>query len=316
MNIPPRITRILKTALPFLFYALLLVFLALYLQTINWQALRNVEISWGYFVIATIFALVTRYFGAYIWFVILKSLGAGDIHNKVQLIFVYAKSWLGRYIPGTAPWILGKIYFASQHGVSKNKLAVSSLLEGALQIAVLMALSVVMLAFDHRLDVVDGRLKLVMIIILAGCIVAMIPRVFNFIITRAYSLLRKKKLATEHLATNKTILKGSFLFSIAAILNGFSLFFIAKTVYPQLGLEELLFVMSVGNLAGAAGMLAVFAPSGIGVRESIQLVLLSLIMPPELALLVTVITRVWGVAVDFLFFALTKLATYFIAPKR
>jgi len=309
MNISPKLLTLLKTAIPFLFYTLLIIFLVLYLRSIHWEELRTVRIAWQYLLIATFFGLATRFFGAFIWFVILKNLGAGKIANKVELIYVYAKSWMGRYIPGTAPWILGKIYFASKQGVSKNKLAVSSLLEGALQIAVLMALSVVMLASDHRLDVVDSRLKIAMLSVLFLCIIAMIPRVFNTIISLAYRLLRKKTLAKEHLATNQTILKGAALFALAALLNGISLFFIAKTVYPALGSDELLFIMGVGNLAGAAGMLAVFAPSGIGVREGIQLLLLGIIMPPELALVVTIMTRVWGIGVDFLFFGVTKLIT-------
>lgn len=54
-------------------------------------------------------------------------------------------------------------------------------------------------------------------------------------------------------------------------------------------------------------MLAIFAPSGIGVREGIQLVLFSLIMPKELALAVTIITRLWSVGMDFVFFGLSRL---------
>ncbi len=65
--------------------------------------------------------------------------------------------------------------------------------------------------------------------------------------------------------------------------------------------------MGAASLAGAASMLAIFAPSGIGVREGIQLVLFSLIMPKELALAVTIITRLWSVGMDFVFFGLSRL---------
>jgi uncharacterized membrane protein YbhN (UPF0104 family) len=69
----------------------------------------------------------------------------------------------------------------------------------------------------------------------------------------------------------------------------------------------MLFVMGADTLAGAIGMIVIFAPSGIGVREGIQLTLLSLIMPKELALIITVVTRLWNVLVDLLFFALGAL---------
>lgn len=308
--------KILKIAVPTLFYGLLLVFLVAYLRTIDFSKLQSLSISWEYILVATLFGIAFRYWGTFIWLVLLRGLGATGLKASATLIYVYAKSWMGRYIPGTAPWILGKIYFASQHGISKNKLAVSSLLEGALQIAVLMTFSFAVLIFDTRLNVIDGSMKLLMTAVLIGCIIAMIPSIFNRFVSIAYKLVRKKTLEAEHLANGSTILKGAGLYAIGAVMNGFSLFFIAKAVYPDLGYENLLFVMGAGTLAGAASMLAIFAPSGIGVREGIQLVLLSAVMPTEFALIVTVITRLWGIGVDLLFFASAKVWVVLTKPGK
>ncbi|HSX15543.1 MAG TPA: hypothetical protein VLF40_02025, partial [Candidatus Saccharimonadales bacterium] len=104
-----------------------------------------------------------------------------------------------------------------------------------------------------------------------------------------------------------TVFQGATLYLADAIINGLSLFFIAKAVDPSLAYSNIIFAMGAGSLAGAASMLAIFAPSGLGVREGIQLVLFSLIMPKELALAVTIITRLWSVGVDFAFFGLSRL---------
>ena len=98
------------------------------------------------------------------------------------------------------------------------------------------------------------------------------------------------------------------MYLIDAMINGLSLFFIAKGVDPGLSYSNIVFAMGTASLAGAASMLAIFAPSGLGVREGIQLVLFSLIMPKELALAVTVITRLWSVGIDVAFFGLCRLA--------
>jgi len=119
--------------------------------------------------------------------------------------------------------------------------------------------------------------------------------------------VRRKTLDPEHLATFQTVLWGTSLYLANAIVNGLSLFFIAKGVDPSLAYSNILFAMGAASLAGAASMLAIFAPSGLGVREGIQLVLFSLIMPKELALAVTIITRLWSVGIDFVFFGLSKL---------
>jgi hypothetical protein len=299
--------RSLAKLVPIVFYSLLVIFLVIYLKSIDFSKFKYAHFDWGYVALASIVGLGTRYWQIFIWFVLLAGLGAKNLrYNTSQLIYVYAKSWLGRYIPGTAPWLLGKIYFASKLGVSRHKLAVSSLLEGGLQVTVTMAVAIAMLMFDSRLDVIDDKLKLLMVVALISCVVAVLPPVFNRIVSLAYRLIRHERLHYEHLASTRTVAQGAFLYSVGAIAGGLSLFFIAKAVDPSLSYHNIWFVMGAGNLAGAASMIAVFAPSGLGVREGIQLALLSVIMPTELALLVTVITRLWGVLMDFVFFGLSR----------
>lgn len=173
--------------------------------------------------------------------------------------------------------------------------------------SVVMAVAFIMLLSDTRLNVVDIKIKLFMAVVLLACIVSILPPVFNRIVGSAYRIIKKSKLEPEHLASLGTVLRGVFLYAIGALMSGLSLFFIAMAIYPELGFSNTIFVMGVGNLAGAVSMLAVFAPSGIGVREGIQLTLLSIIMPTELALLVTITTRIWGVVMDVAFFGIAKL---------
>lgn len=305
----------LSVVIPVLFYVLFILFLILYIKSLDFDQLKNINIAWEYILIATGFGLFFRYWGVFIWIVLLRSLGAEDLGSKIRLTYVYAKSWLGRYIPTPAAWMMGKVYFASKHGISRNKLAVSSLLEGALQILVVTMLSFTMLIFDKRLDVVDAQFKLLMFGVICAGVVMMTPRVFNWTISTMYKVVKKKRFETEHYVNKRIILKGALLYVVGALVSGLSLFFIAKSVYPTLGYDTLIFVMGVGNLAGAVSMLAVFAPSGIGVREGIQLVLLSLIMPREYALVITIATRLWGIAVDLLFFSISKLTLYFSKTK-
>jgi uncharacterized membrane protein YbhN (UPF0104 family) len=307
----------LTVGIPAVFYTLLAIFLVVYLQNIDFSQLQDITFSWYYVAIATVVALAFRYWGAFIWFVLLKGLGAKNLKpNLMILIYVYAKSWLGRYIPGTAPWILGKIYFASKQGISKNKLAVSSLLEGGLQIVVLMAISLIFLLLDGRLNVIGTEYKILLGAAIAVCFIALIPKVFNTIIAFAYKLIKKKTFDKEHYVTGKLILRGSLLYVGGALLSGLSLFFIAKAVYPELAYENIFYVMGAANIAAAASMLAFFAPSGLGVREGIQFLLFSIIMPTEIALVIIVVTRLWSIVVDILFFGLGYATRKLKIPTR
>ena len=230
--------RKLNKFIPYAFYSLLVLFLFVYLKNIDFNEFSSAQFNWYYLLISGLFALATRFWQVAIWFSLLKGLGAKNIKDsRSELTFVYAKSWLGRYIPGTAPWILGKIYFASKHGISKNKLAVSSMLEGVLQITVVMAMAFMMLLFDSRLNVIDIKFKLIMITALIVCVIAILPPIFNRIISAASRIVKRGRLSDDHKADSKTILTGSVMYAVGALLSGISLFFIAKAVYP--GLEIL-----------------------------------------------------------------------------
>jgi glycosyltransferase 2 family protein len=303
----PTLRKVVMRSIGPIFYALLIIFLVLYLKSIDFSKLAHIELNWWYLGIASLLALATRYLGTFTWFTILKSLGATDLHLQKQLIYVYAKAWMGRYIPGTAPWILGKIYFASQHGVSKQKLAISSILEGGLQIVTMLVFSLALLVFDKRLDVIGVEFKFLIIAVALIGMIVLLPPVFNRLIGTIYRVLKRKTVANEHLSTVETLVKGFSLYLLDALLNGLSLFFIAKGIDPSLAYSNIAFAMGAASLAGAASMLAVFAPSGLGVREGIQLVLFSTLMPKELALAVTIITRLWSVGMDVVFFGLSKL---------
>lgn len=311
----PALKRAAVRIIPVLFYALLILFLALYLRKVDFARLAHLHVSWAYLALSVMLALIARYLGTFIWFLILRSLGARKLRLEGQLVYVYAKAWLGRYIPGTAPWILGKIYFASRHGLSKQKLAISSLLEAGLQIVTLLAFSLLLLSFDSRLDVLGDGFKLLMVAVAIVGAVVVSPPVYNRLIGLAFRFLKGQKLEADNVVANQTILRGSLLYLLDAGLNGVSLFLIAKSIDPGLAYHNIVFVIGAASLATAASMLAVFAPAGIGVRESIQLVLFALIMPKDLALAVTIAMRLWSVGIDLLFFACSWLLGHASAKR-
>lgn len=82
----------------------------------------------------------------------------------------------------------------------------------------------------------------------------------------------------------------------------------------ELPWSQVFFVMGASSLAGAVSMLAVFAPGGIGVREGVQIALLSVVMPTEFALVVAVATRLHSVLVDLAFYGAAR--TVLIRARR
>ena len=299
-------SRLLK-AIPWVFYALVAVFAYFYLKSLDWASLASVRVNIWWMAAATVSSLAVRYWFAGIWMFLLRGLNADLSGQERELFLVYAKSWLGRYIPGGATWILGKIYFATKLGISKAKLGISSFLEGALQIIVVLISAAGMLAFDpHVQHLGRGWVWALLAAAVAGLVVVY-PPIFNRVIQFGYTKVRKQSLDGEHLPNTRTIGRGIAAFLVSSVLSGLSFYFVAAAVDPGLGWSSVLFIVGASNLASALSMLAVFAPAGLGVREGVQLTMLLLVMSPEQALVATVLMRLWSIVMDALFAAVAWL---------
>jgi glycosyltransferase 2 family protein len=299
--------KILARAIPITFYLALGIFLLVYLRSVDYEKLAAVRINWVYLALATVVSLGYRYWMVLIWLVLLRGIGLRKIDSISEMTFVYARAWLGRYIPGTAPWILGKIYFASRRGVSKAKLAVSSFLEGGLQVIVLLVVGIVVILLDPRTRFINPWLSVTMVLVAIAGLVALAPPVFNRIASLGYQIVRKRSLDKEHLPGWEVVGRGAGLYAIGALFSGLSMAFIAFAVWPDLSWSSVPFIIGASNLASAVSMIAIFAPSGIGVREAILVALLSLVMPTELALIAAIVIRLWSVAIDFAFVGIARL---------
>ena len=301
----------IKTIIPYLFWLLVLAFLVLYLRTIDYAMLSNTTFEWGLVTAALVVSIGARYWGANVWLIILRSLGAENIRYSRELVHVYAKSWLGRYIPGTAPWILGKIYFAAQKGVSKQKLAVGSLLEAMLQVLTQLIIALCLILLGTGATISDPFIGAIVIVSLVVFSVLLIPRVFNFFLQKAYRMVRKKDFPSEHLATFTVIKRGFLLYLITAAEAGVVLYLTSVAIGLPVEATDLTYLIGATTLAGAVGMLAIFVPSGIGVREGVLIALLAPVIGVENAVVVTIATRIISVITDLLFYVFSVIAIRF-----
>lgn len=290
-----------KTITP-AFIVLIVFFFVLYLKDIDTSVFSKIEISWPLLIAATLISLLFRYWGVFVWQVVLLSLGEKSLPNYWILASIYSKAWMARYIPGTVAWIGSKIYLASKYGISKSRLAVSSLVEAGAQIVATLSISLVILGLDPRLDVFSSEVKLTMVLLGVAGTLSLYPPLFNFIIRKAYSAVRRKA-AYDELAINGTsVIRSYLLYVVGAVIAGSGNYLLAASLSPDVGAEMFWYIIGATSLAGALGMATPFVPSGLGVRDGVQLVLLSLIMPKEIALAITVFSRLWSAASDILFY--------------
>lgn len=289
------------------FFIVIVIFFALFLKDVDYSSLATISVSWPMVGLASVLGLGFRYWGVLVWRIILRDLGSHDLPSFATLSKVYAKAWLARYVPGTVAWIASKVYMANKHGISKSRLAVSSLLEGAMQVVAISTVSILILSFDSRLEVISTPIRLLLLLVGLSLFVLISPPIFNRLANKAYKLLRKEEASSE-LQINKRAAGRSFmLYTIGAFITGTSYFLLTVAINPDIRMEHYFFIVGTFNLAGAMGMATPFLPSGLGIRDGVQLVLLSIIMPKETAIIVTVASRLWSALIDIVFYVSAKI---------
>lgn len=296
-----------RKIISFVFYVLVIGFLVWYLLSLDFETLLSFEINWVPIIFATALAIASRFIFAFIWRMLLSSMGA-ELSPKLskELLVVYAKAWLGRYLPGSATWVIGKIYFASNLGISKTKLAVSSLMEAMLQLVIVMALASALLVFDPRISELGQGYELLLIAVTVVGLIAIYPKVFNSLTAASYRIIKKSAIGSADLLSNKATSRASGLFMLTSILNAVSLLMVAVAFDSSL-LSNAFLIMGIASFASAVSILAVFAPAGIGVREGVQIIGLSLITTAEMALAITIMMRLLSVLWDLVFYFLARL---------
>src|SRR5690606_14951663 len=98
------------------------------------------EFRVGLLILAAPFALATRLMQPLAWGTLIR--GYGDkLPSYPELTLVYAKSWLGRYVPGKVAWVGGKVLFGSKYGIRSVVLAATSVIEAGIQTITALALA-------------------------------------------------------------------------------------------------------------------------------------------------------------------------------
>lgn len=296
------------------FIVLIVLFFVFYLRNIDYAVFSTIEWHWTPLLMASAISLAFRYWGILIWRVVLVSLGATVLPSFPTLAVIYGRAWMARYIPGTFAWVGGKIWMAHQHGISKSRLAASSLLEAGTQIVATMVVALAILSLDSRTDVFTWQTRLMMVLIALAMALLLYPRCFNAVMHRVCRL-KGTETFFELEVNGRAVLRSFALYVMGALIAGSGYYFLAISLSSDITPDMYWFIVGALSLAGALGMAAIFVPSGLGVREGVQLVLLSLIVPREIALVITVASRLWSAAVDVIFYVSTEILGRLVAKK-
>ena len=286
------------------FYAVVLVCFVHYLRGVDWTELQSLPVEPIFLILALPISMGTRFLLSAVWMSLIRQYGE-DIPHYSQLNYVYAKSWLGRYIPGNVAWVASKVFFAGQHGIRKGVLGVTAVIEVGVQLLSALALAFLLLGVSGRFSHVNLDIRVLAGVAFFGILLMLIPPIFNRCISAAMRLIRRTELSHTYHLGNRAFFQFFGQYCAIHLLGCLPYYLLVRSVWPVMGLDELAFLSGVHLLAGALGVLVVFAPGGLGVREGVQVILLAPVLPDEIVLVVIVLARVWAMSLDLLFFLIS-----------
>jgi len=242
-------------------------------------------------------------------FYLASGLGYGAIVDRLHhpgpparvTLSIWARSLLGRYVPGNVLMVLGRVVLSHERGVPRRVSLAATVYEQAISLGIAAAAGVAFVAIHG--DAGDGRLWLLGLVPLG--LVALHPRVFGPL---SASLLRRAgREPLPRLIAARPLAGLAAWYAFVAGLLGVGVWLLVRSAAgAEAGGPA--FVGLAFLLSFAVSMLAFVFPSGLGVREGAFALALSQNVPGSVAVALSVGVRLGLTLVELAFIAAVVLA--------
>jgi uncharacterized membrane protein YbhN (UPF0104 family) len=284
----------LRKALQYLALAVIAFFLGRALYG-SWEEVRTYRWSFDYPLLALSLGVMLASLSLYAWQwrFSLQKLGAAIGFLKVLRIYFVAN--LGRYIPGKVWQFMGWFYLLEQEGVGPAQTLPSMAINQVLQNMTGLALAFIVLASLRAAELGQWLLPLLVLVPL-GLIVIQ-PPVLERVLNWGLRLFRRGPVAIELTAWDLACFTAVHF--LIWLCYGLAFYLFTRALYP-VPLERLPALAGIFAGAWVIGFLSFLAPGGLGVREGILVYLLGFYLPSPVAIVVTLLSRLWVTAAELI----------------
>lgn len=265
----------------------------------NWEAVRQIDLQFnGYSVAAVLLFAVAVVISGLLWGAMTTHLGGGRI-DMLEAVRVHCASWLLKYIPGQVGSVTNKVLWAGQRGISRTLVLISFVYENVfLLIGSIVPTFVILLLADSFVGSEDETSTLLpAVLALVPLILVTDRRVFRWAVKLIARRALKQDVPQEYFLSSRAALGYQLAFLLPRVVNGIGFVLIARS-FLDVAASAYLPLAAIYVLAGAIGILAVFVPSGLGVRESVIVLLASRYMPVEQAIVLSLLARLYSTVGD------------------
>lgn len=250
---------------------------------------KNILLNLLYFSSFIIIRTALNYLSGYIWKLILE-FSSNSTVPLIPILSVYIKSSITKYIPSNIVPYISRIYYGDQIGIDKMRIVSSNFLElifGLISTTAILVLFLLLglahfpndISFNINYNRLVNYLLYTLIIILLLFIVFLIVyKRFNKnilqIIINKWGIFFSKYFSIKFLILNLKIALISFI----PVLFGVIILYLMSGLmldYP-LKYSDFFNIIICLSIAGYSGVITPGLPAGLGVKESISVILISL----------------------------------------
>jgi uncharacterized membrane protein YbhN (UPF0104 family) len=262
----------------------------------NWSQVKVASFTPKPFslILSTLIFAFSYFIQIWAWYLITLKLGiAISIRETLESWFY---SQMGKYLPGKVWLLLGRFYFYESKGKSKKAISIALYLETAtiLLAAGLLFLTALIFFKEIKLFGYENRWGwLVVPFILAFVFIH--PRILQKIVN--WLFIRFKREPISLTITYPYVLFIFFVCILAWLVGGVGFYLFLVSVFP-VSSQHLIFLTGALAISSTLGLIAIFVPGGVGVREGALVYLLSFIMPGSVAVILSILTRLWMTLIE------------------
>lgn len=268
----------------------------------NWASVREIQFGFDWYAIAAIvifgFAVVTS---GWLWGLMLniQIRAAGHRISLLEAVRVHTASWLLKYIPGQAGSLVNKVVWANTRGISKQITVISFLYENIFLLIASFIAGIPLLFVTRDSDIVAQNLLYVVaaLVLLVIGLISTRTKIMHRLLGHLLRRLSGHTVTPDLFLSYWQVVRVQALYLLPRVLNGIGAVFVAISF---LFIPEAAYIPIAASyiVAAAIGMLALFVPSGIGVRESVFVLLVGNTIPTEQAILIAIIARFYSTIAD------------------
>ena len=263
----------------------------------NWNQVKGVPFTLQpfSFILSTLIFAFSYFIQVWAWYLITLKL-------KIAVSFPETiKSWfysqLGKYLPGKVWLLLSRFYFYESKGLARTGISVALYLEMAAVIvaAGLIFLAALILFKEMEPFYSGGQFWCWVPAFILLAFIFLHPKVLQGILNWILVQLKKEPILLS--ISYSSIVWILFVCIVAWMIGGIGFYLFVDSVYP-VSSNYILFLTGALAISSTLGLIAIFAPSGLGVREGALVYLLSFLMATPVAVIISILTRIWMTLIE------------------